>query len=296
MKYPLMERIESPRDLRLLSNDEIDELCAEIREFIIETTSTTGGHLASSLGAVELTVAIHRALDAPRDRIIWDVGHQAYAHKILTGRRDSFNTLRQYGGISGFPRRCESEYDVVDSGHAGSSISYGLGLALARDLKHDDYAIALVIGDGSMTSGVAFEAMNQAGRNRESNLIVILNDNEMSISKNVGGIASYLSRMRIKPKYTHLKAELEEIVRTMPGIGDGLLRIATHLKESVTHAQLGETFTIGGLEITPRTIELVTLTEKPLFGDPQPRESKSYVLAFVARNITEGQLIPAKIL
>jgi 1-deoxy-D-xylulose-5-phosphate synthase len=228
--------VDSPRDLRLLDESELARLAAEIRQLIIETTSTAGGHLASSLGAVELAIAIHRALDSPRDRIIWDVGHQAYAHKIITGRREEFRTLRQSGGISGFPRRSESPHDVVNSGHAGTALSYGLGLALARDLLGEDYAICTVIGDGSMTSGVAYEAMNQAGHQLGSNLIIVLNDNEMSISRNVGGLAAYLSRLRIKPGYTHLKKELEEVLRTMPGLGDGLYNLASQVKESITHA------------------------------------------------------------
>jgi len=228
--------VDSPRDLRLLDESELARLAAEIRQLIIETTSTAGGHLASSLGAVELAIAIHRALDSPRDRIIWDVGHQAYAHKIITGRREEFRTLRQSGGISGFPRRSESPHDVVNSGHAGTALSYGLGLALARDLLGEDYSICTVIGDGSMTSGVAYEAMNQAGHQLGSNLIILLNDNEMSISRNVGGLAAYLSRLRIKPGYTHLKKELEEVLRTMPGLGDGLYNLASQVKESITHA------------------------------------------------------------
>jgi len=228
--------VDSPRDLRLLDESELARLAAEIRQLIIETTSTAGGHLASSLGAVELAIAIHRALDSPRDRIIWDVGHQAYAHKIITGRREEFRTLRQSGGISGFPRRSESPHDVVNSGHAGTALSYGLGLALARDLLGEDYSICTVIGDGSMTSGVAYEAMNQAGHQLGSNLIIVLNDNEMSISRNVGGLAAYLSRLRIKPGYTHLKKELEEVLRTMPGLGDGLYNLASQVKESITHA------------------------------------------------------------
>jgi 1-deoxy-D-xylulose-5-phosphate synthase len=249
MEPSILASINSPRDLRPLSESELERLAAEIRELIIDTTSVTGGHLASSLGAVELTIAVHRALDAPRDRIIWDVGHQAYAHKILTGRRELFHTLRQREGISGFPKRSESEYDVVDSGHAGSSISYGLGLALARDLLGDDYAIASVIGDGSMTSGVAYEAMNQAGHHQGMKLLVILNDNEMSISKNVGGIAAYLSRLRIKPGYTHLKDELEDVLKTMPGLGDGLFRLATQVKDSLTHALVpGMLFEAFGLK------------------------------------------------
>lgn len=249
MEASILSQINSPRNLRPLSESELECLAAEIRKLIVDTTSVTGGHLASSLGAVELAIAIHRALDAPKDRIIWDVGHQAYAHKILTGRRESFNTLRQHDGISGFPKRTESEYDVVDSGHAGSSISYALGLALARDLVGDDYTIAAVIGDGSMTSGVAYEAMNQVGHHQGEKLLVILNDNEMSISRNVGGIAAYLSRLRIKPGYTHLKDELEDILKTMPGLGDGLFRLATQVKDSITHALVpGMLFEAFGLK------------------------------------------------
>lgn len=236
MESTVLARVNSPRDLRQLPPEDLESLAAEIRQLIIETTSRTGGHLASSLGAVELAIAIHRALDTPADRVIWDVGHQAYAHKILTSRRDRFDTLRQKGGISGFPRRVESEYDVVDSGHAGASVSYAMGLALARDLKGDEYAVAAVIGDGAMTSGVAYEALNQAGHHPGTRLIVILNDNEMSISQNVGGIASYLSRLRIKPGYTHIKEEFEEVLKTMPGLGDGLFKLATQVKDSLTHA------------------------------------------------------------
>lgn len=249
MKPSILARIDSPEDLKGLSEMELERLASEIREMIIETTSERGGHLASSLGAVELAIAIHRALDAPVDRVIWDVGHQAYAHKIITGRREAFRAMRTRGGIGGFPRRCESEYDVVDSGHAGSSLSYGLGLAIARDLLGESHAVAAVIGDGSMTSGVAYEAMNQAGHHLGSNLVVILNDNEMSISKNVGGIASYLSRMRIKPGYTHLKEDLEDVIRTMPGLGEGLYRLVSQVKEGFTHALVpGMLFEAFGLK------------------------------------------------
>jgi 1-deoxy-D-xylulose-5-phosphate synthase len=236
MRPSILDKVNDPGDLKLLPERELTRLAEEIRSLIIETTSVTGGHLASSLGAVELAIAVHRALDAPRDRIIWDVGHQAYAHKILTGRREQFKTLRQFGGISGFPRRTESEYDVVDSGHAGTAISYGLGLAIARDLTGGDYSVAAVIGDGSMTSGVAYEAMNQVGHHNKLDLLIILNDNEMSISQNVGGIASYLSRLRLKPGYTHLKEEIGDILTTMPALGDSVVRLAAQLKDSVTHA------------------------------------------------------------
>ena len=236
MDDPVLERINSPVDLKRLDDRELVTLAGEIRELIIATTSVAGGHLASSLGAVELAIAIHRALDAPGDRVIWDVGHQAYAHKIITGRRDEFCTLRRLGGVGGFTRRDESEFDVVDSGHSGASISYGLGLALARDLKGEDDTIVVVIGDGSMTSGVAYEALNQAGQQLGSNLIIILNDNQMSISQNVGGFSSYLSRIRMKPVYRHLKEELEEVLESLPAVGDELVRFAAHVKDSISHA------------------------------------------------------------
>jgi 1-deoxy-D-xylulose-5-phosphate synthase len=235
-EHSVLASIDSPKDLKRLKGDELRKLADEVRELILKTTSETGGHLASSLGTVELTIALHRALDAPRDIIIWDVGHQSYAHKILTGRREEFSTLRCYGGLSGFPKRLESPYDVVNSGHSGSSISYGLGLALARERTGSDEAIAVVIGDGSLTAGVAFEAMNQAGHQLGSNLTIILNDNEMSISKNVGGFSAYLSRMRLKPGYTHLKESLEEALRNFPALGGEIARAAAQVKDSITHA------------------------------------------------------------
>ncbi|PKQ28171.1 MAG: 1-deoxy-D-xylulose-5-phosphate synthase [Candidatus Anoxymicrobium japonicum] len=247
--YSVLARVDSPRDLRLLSRTELERLASEIRELIISTTSVSGGHLASSLGAVEITIALHRALDSPRDKIIWDVGHQAYAHKIITGRREEFSTLRRLDGISGFPRRSESPHDIVNSGHAGASIAYGLGLALARDLLEEEYAVCSVIGDGSMTAGVAYEAMNQAGHQLNSNFIILLNDNEMSISKNVGGFAAYLSRLRIKPGYTHTKKEIEDILLAMPGLGKGLVNLVTHVKEAITHTLIpGMMFEALGLK------------------------------------------------
>lgn len=237
MEETVLERINGPKNLQALTPEELVQLSEEIRDLIIKTTSETGGHLSSSLGAVDLTIALHLTLDTPKDKIIWDVGHQCYAHKILTGRRKNFSTLRQYGGISGFPRHDESEYDVVDSGHAGSSVSHALGIAIGRDLAGDDYAVVAVIGDGSMTSGVAYEAMNQVGhQNLDSNLIIILNDNEMSISRNVGAIAKYLSRLRIKPEYTHVKEEVKGVLEKMSSFGDGLIRRATFVKEALAHA------------------------------------------------------------
>lgn len=249
MDYKVLSYIDSPRDLKNLDRKELDLLCSEIRDLIIRTTSLRGGHLASSLGAVELAVAVLRVLDCPRDKVIWDVGHQAYAYKILTGRREQFETLRQHGGISGFPLREESEFDVVSSGHAGSSMSYGFGLALARELTGGDYKVAVVVGDGAMTSGVAYEAMNQVGHHLNSNLIVILNDNEMSISKNVGSMASYLSRFRLKPYYTRFKRTAEEVLTELPAVGSALLKVLKNLKDNVVRAILpGLLFEAFGLK------------------------------------------------
>jgi 1-deoxy-D-xylulose-5-phosphate synthase len=190
----LLDSIHDPRDLRLLEPDQLPQLAEELREEIISGVSKTGGHLASSLGVVELTLVLHYIFNTPQDKIIWDVGHQSYAHKILTGRRDQFHTLRQYGGISGFPRREESVYDTFNVGHSSTSISAALGIAQARCLKGETHKVIAVIGDGSLMAGIALEGLNQAGH-IEKDLIVILNDNEMSISPNVGGLAAYLSRI-----------------------------------------------------------------------------------------------------
>ncbi|MDD5748427.1 MAG: 1-deoxy-D-xylulose-5-phosphate synthase [Actinomycetota bacterium] len=238
MEESVLENIKKPQDIALLDEDELERLTFETRKLIIETTKVTGGHLASSLGAVEITVALLRVYDLPHDKIIWDVGHQAYAYKILTDRQSKFHTLRQWGGISGFPKRSESEYDIVDSGHAGSSLGDAFGLAIARDFMGEKFNIAAVIGDGSMTSGVSYEALNQIGHYINSNLVIILNDNGMSISQNVGSISSYLSRIRIKPAYTHMKQHLEEFFMTLPRVGEATLKLMTQIKESLTRAVL----------------------------------------------------------
>jgi len=188
----LLKNINSPEDIKKLDLEQLEKLADEIRHYLIEKVSVTGGHLASNLGVVELTLALFKVFDLPEDKIIWDVGHQSYVHKILTGRREQFDSLRQLGGISGFPKSCESEYDCFNTGHSSTSISAALGMAKARDLLGEQYSVAAVIGDGAMTGGMAFEALNNAGRS-SNNLIIILNDNGMSISKNVGGISSYLS-------------------------------------------------------------------------------------------------------
>jgi 1-deoxy-D-xylulose-5-phosphate synthase len=227
----LLRQITTPADLKRLPEKDLPQLAKEIRETIIDTVCRTGGHCASNLGAVELTIALHYVFDAPKDKILWDVGHQTYAHKLLTGRRDRFHTLRQYGGISGFPCRSEGPYDVFDVGHSGTSISAALGLAEAQKQKGENSNIIAVIGDGSINTGLAFEGLNQAG-DLESKLIVILNDNEMSISPNVGALSSYLSRIITGKAYNRLHKEMMDFLKTIPSIGSTLFRVVKQAEES----------------------------------------------------------------
>jgi len=228
----MLDQIKSSRDVKKLDLEELVTLCHEIREEILSTVSKTGGHLASSLGVVELTTVLHYVFDFPRDKVVWDVGHQSYAHKLLTGRRDRFHTLRQYEGISGFPKRDESPYDAFDSGHSGTSISSALGMAEARRLKGEEGRIIAVIGDGSMTAGLAFEGLNQAGH-IDQDLIVILNDNEMSISRNVGALSSYLNRLMTGELVNRFRNDMKDLLETLPGIGKSVLRFAKQAEESV---------------------------------------------------------------
>lgn len=227
-----LDSINGPSDLKRLSPEELPLLASEIRELIIDTVSDVGGHLASSLGAVEIAIALQYALDAPEDKIIWDVGHQAYAHKILTGRKDAFRTLRQDGGISGFPKPSESAFDAFIAGHSSTSISAALGMAAARDLEGKKNAVVAVIGDGSLTAGLAFEGLNQAGHLKK-NLIVVLNDNEMSISKNVGALSQFLSRKLTGRFATNLKKDVENFIKSIPRIGHRLLDIARKAEDSI---------------------------------------------------------------
>jgi len=229
---PLLEKIDSPEDLRRLAISDLDLLAEEIRAKIIETVSHTGGHLAPCLGVVELTLALHYVFNTPADKLIWDVGHQAYAHKLITGRRDQFHTLRQYKGISGFPKRGESPYDAFDTGHSSTSISASLGISLAKHLKGDTAKTIAVIGDGSMTGGMAFEALNQAGH-LGKNLIVILNDNEMSISPNVGALSSFLSRKLTGKTMVRFKKEMENFLKGFHGVGDNILQVLKKSEESL---------------------------------------------------------------
>jgi 1-deoxy-D-xylulose-5-phosphate synthase len=242
----LLDTIDSPSDLKKLSRPQLPDLAAEIRERIVQVVSRTGGHLASSLGAVDLAIALHYVFDSPRDRLVWDVGHQAYAHKLLTGRRERFESLRQLGGLAGFTRRGESPHDCFSTGHSSTSISAGLGMACAKHLKRDEAKVVAVIGDGSLTAGLAFEGLNQAGAMEKRDLIVILNDNEMSIARNVGALSSFLSRTLSAKRLQGMRRKLGEHFKSLPGIGEDIYQLAKRTEESlkafVTPGMLFEAF------------------------------------------------------
>ncbi|MBW2193109.1 MAG: 1-deoxy-D-xylulose-5-phosphate synthase, partial [Deltaproteobacteria bacterium] len=241
----LLEKISSPTDLKKLSRSELPGLASEIRRMIVDVVSKNGGHLAPSLGTVELAIAIHYVFNAPQDKIIWDVGHQAYAHKLLTGRRERFHTLRQHEGISGFTRMSESPFDAFTTGHSSTSISAGLGMATAKCLKNEASKVIAVIGDGSMTAGLAYEGLNQAG-DIKKDLIVILNDNDMSIAPNVGAISSLLSRTFSAKYMQDFKKDLKDFLKSLPRIGTDIYRLAKRSKESfktfITPGMLFEAF------------------------------------------------------
>lgn len=228
----LLETIHNPADLKKLSADQLPSLAEEIREFLLQTVSETGGHLGSNLGAVELTLALHYCFNSPSDKIVWDVGHQAYTHKLLTGRRERFATQRQYKGISGFPKRSESEHDAFGVGHSSTSISAALGMAVANDLNHAHNRAIAVIGDGSLTGGIAFEGLNQAGHLKK-NLIVVLNDNEMSISKNVGAFSAFISRKMTTRRVRELKREMQGLLSNIPAFGKDILQFAKRAEHSL---------------------------------------------------------------
>ena len=228
----LLEKIEQSSDIKKLKEEDYPVLAKEIRQFLLEKISKTGGHLASNLGVVELTMALHLAFDLPKDKIVWDVGHQAYTHKLLSGRRDGFNDLRQFGGMCGFPKRKESPYDAFDTGHSSTSISAGLGIAQARDILGEDYSVISVIGDGALTGGMAYEALNNAAQMKK-NFIIILNDNEMSISPNVGGMSKYLGSVRTRESYTALKKGVENALNAIPGVGKSIATGVSMVKNSI---------------------------------------------------------------
>jgi 1-deoxy-D-xylulose-5-phosphate synthase len=239
---PILPTLTGPADLRGLTEAQLEQLATEIRETIIETVATTGGHLGSSLGVVELTIALHRLLESPRDRIVWDTGHQAYPHKLLTGRFARFASLRSLGGVGGFPRRSESEHDVFDGGHAGTGLSIGQGLATARDLRHGSERIAVVVGDAAITSGLSLEALNDIGQ-RKTQLLIVLNDNEMSISPTVGGLSKYLSHIKLSGTWQSSKNAYDDLVGRIPAVGPTVKELSQRLRASVVNfAQDGRLF------------------------------------------------------
>ena len=221
MRYGLLDRDDLPSMLGSLTKEQLDELCGEIRQLLLDHVSQTGGHLASNLGVVELTMALHLCLDFPNDKLIWDVGHQAYTHKLLTGRKEDFSSLRTFGGMSGFPKHKESPCDAFDTGHSSTSISAALGYARARDLKGENRTVVAVIGDGSMTGGMAYEALNNVSH-LKSNMIIVLNDNKMSISENVGGLSKHLTALRTRESYMDFKMDEEKKLKQIPHVGDSV--------------------------------------------------------------------------
>lgn len=236
-----LEKVNSPVDLKKLSKKELGVYADEVRNFIVETVKRRGGHLASNLGTVELTIALHYVFDSPKDKILFDVGHQSYTHKIITGRREKFSELRQDGGISGFPNAEESEYDPVTTGHSSTSLSVGLGMVRARDLAGDDYNVVSVIGDGAFTGGMTFEALNDIGANKEK-MIIVLNDNKMSISKNVGAFAEYLSKLRLSKRYNTIKYDIKKSVGALPFFGDRFVDFLDKAKDNVKTSLLPNKF------------------------------------------------------
>jgi 1-deoxy-D-xylulose-5-phosphate synthase len=232
--YKVLESISSPQDIKTLDTVKMNELADDIRELLINSVSRCGGHLAANLGVVELTIALHYVFNTPEDRIIWDVGHQSYVHKILTGRWQQMNSLRQFGGLSGFPKSEESPHDAFNTGHSSTSISAALGLVLARDIRKEKHSVVAVIGDGALTGGMAFEALNHAGQEGRD-LLVVLNDNEMSISRNVGAMSAYLNRLRTDPSYSRKKEEIETALNRIPGIGPNIARAAGRFKDMVKY-------------------------------------------------------------
>src|SRR4051812_5773874 len=238
----VLASITSPRDLRRMNATQLNELCADLRATIIETVASTGGHLGSSLGVVELTVALHRLLNSPTDKIVWDTGHQAYAHKLLTGRLERFGTLRQIDGMGGFPRRSESEHDVFDGGHAGTGLSNAEGLAAARDIRHSNERVAVVVGDAALMTGLSLEALNDIGH-RGTQMLIVLNDNEMSISPTVGAVSTYLSKIKLSGAWRQSKSAYDGLVERIPLVGRGLLMWSQRLRRSVVNlASPGQLF------------------------------------------------------
>ena len=286
----LLDKINSPDNLKQLTVPELNALCGEIREFLVDSVSKTGGHLASNLGVVELTVALDTVFDVPKDKIVFDVGHQSYVHKILTGRRDKMSALRQFGGISGFPKRAESEYDTFNTGHSSTSISAALGIARARDLGGDSYNVIAVFGDGALTGGMMYEAMNDAGHSHTP-LILVLNDNAMSIAKNVGAMSAHLRKLRMAPAYFRSKVVVEKILNKIPLIGKGIATVIRKIKRFFRRLVIPTTmfddlgFTYMGpvdghdIEALIQCFEYAKAEQKPVFVHVQTKKGKGYVHA-----------------
>ena len=232
-----LDKINSPKDLKKLDMKQLGLLCGEVREFLVNSVAQTGGHLSSNLGVVELTLALHYCFNCPRDKFVWDVGHQAYVHKLLTGRKEDFKTLRQFGGMSGFPRPSESEYDAFTAGHSSTSVSAALGIANARDMRGESYNVVAVLGDGAMSGGMVYEALNNAGQ-LKTKMLVVLNDNQMSISANVGAMSQYLTQLRVAPQYTSAKNDVKKTLSKVPVIGSGMSNLIGRTKEGIKHTIL----------------------------------------------------------
>lgn len=285
-----LDKIKTPEDVKKFDNFELMVLSGEIRDFLISSVSETGGHLASNLGVVELTISMFKALDLEHDKIVWDVGHQTYVHKLLTGRKDKFHTLRKFEGLSGFPKESESKYDSFNTGHSSTSISAALGMAKAKKINGEKGHVVSVIGDGAMTGGMAYEALNAVGADNE-NLIVILNDNEMSISKNVGGFSNYLTRLRSKPTYFRFKAELERLFLKVPWVGKPTVKILKKIKDSFRHLLTPKTifenlgFTYLGpidghnIKMVTHVLESAKLIKAPVLIHAVTKKGKGYSLA-----------------
>ncbi len=295
----ILEKIRSPQDLRQLSRQELETLCEEMREVIIRTVSDNGGHLASNLGVVELTVALCLTFSPPKDSIVWDVGHQSYPYKLLTGRYSEFSTLRREGGLSGFPNREESPCDSFTSGHSSASISSALGLSEACRLQEDDSRVVAVIGDGALTGGLAFEGLNNAGQFRR-NLIVILNDNTMSISKNVGSLARYLTYMRTKPGYIKAKSSVEDALGRVPLVGKPIARLMRRAKSNIKKLLYNSTifsdlgfayygpFDGHNIKELSETLEAAKLLKKPVLIHVRTYKGKGYQYAEQSPTLYHG--------
>jgi 1-deoxy-D-xylulose-5-phosphate synthase len=295
----ILERINQPRDLRRLNAEELKILAQEIRDVMIDVVSTNGGHLAPNLGVVELTIALHRVFDCPTDKIVWDVGHQTYVHKLLTGRQKEFKSLRQHHGLSGFPKRAESPCDSFETGHSSTSISAAVGFARARDLLGEKSYSVAVIGDGAMTGGMVFEALNHAGHSK-TNLIVVLNDNEMAISPNVGAMSSYLTRLRTDPRYARSKEEIENVLKKIPRIGNKMAKAAEKAKDSLKYLlvqgllfeELGFTY-LGPIDghdelLIEQTLELAKQKKGPVLVHVITKKGKGYLPAETNPDIFHG--------